>query len=66
MVYLPIYCDVVAEIILGHQATAYVHPDLLQVRVVNDAVSIQAILRLRALQESLVSFLKPIQPFEIT
>src|SRR6478735_12215924 len=40
MVHLPVDCDVVAEIIVVHQATAHVHPDLLQVRVVDDAVSV--------------------------
>src|SRR6478752_5287537 len=40
MVHLSIDCYVVAEVILVHQASAHVHPDFLQVRVVDDAVSV--------------------------
>ena len=43
MVHFPIDCDVVAEVIVVHQATANVHPDLLQVGVVDDAVGIQVV-----------------------
>jgi len=40
MLHLPIDCDVVAEVIVVHQATARVNLDLLQVRIVDDAVSV--------------------------
>ena len=40
MVHLPIDRDVVAEVIVVHQAPAHVHPDLFQVSVVDDAVSV--------------------------
>ena len=40
MVHLSIDCDVVSEVILVHQATAHVHFDLLQVRVIDDTVSV--------------------------
>ena len=40
MVHLPIDRDVVAEVILGHQAPAHVHPDLFQVSRTDDAVRV--------------------------
>ena len=40
MVHLPIDCDVVAEVILVHQAPAHLHPDLLQVSRVDAAVRV--------------------------
>src|SRR5690242_19307888 len=40
MIHPSINRDVVSEVIVVHQPTAHVHPDLLQVRVVDDAVSI--------------------------
>src|SRR6476646_11495422 len=40
MVYLTIHRDVVAEVIFVHQAPAHVHLDLLQVFIIDDAVSV--------------------------
>ena len=40
MIHLPIDCDVVAEVIVVHQAPAHVHLDLVQVSRVDDAVGV--------------------------